>query len=569
MSDVVRFAVELTQRGYSCYPVNVGTDADGDKVLTFRDGRWAAGEYPAAPDEITQHWQGFGGIAINTGRSGLVVVDIDTKHGKDGFAALRDSGVELPDTPVKVSTPSGGEHWFYREPDGVAVQSDNSGKLADGVDIRARGGIVLAPPTETPGVGSYVFKGKVRPVSELPEFPRSIAEALSLRKAEVHTADERPVLTFDQRQRMSAKLDRILRDLSTMEDGTRNATMRLRMIRLFGIAMTLGEDLNAVADLAREAYFESGGTAERELESFIEWAQDHARYELPEEETDEAFEAEIARRIRDERIKEEVKARLSPLKVTAISDEDILEFNPDLGDEDWFIPDLLPRGETVLLFGPPNAGKSFAGIDLVMGLATGTQAWGRDIEQGKALYLAGEGIRRLAVRQRAWEVFNQKTASKEQVQLRKMRLLLGSDESVAQHRELAKNFGADLIVVDTMMRASEGLVLENPGEASRAIAQLDRLREYNPRATVVVLHHPAKSNPDNPSGSFPIEGNVDTILKFINDGGVRTMSVKKSKEGGTSWTGTYQLKDIRIPGTRLSSAALAPCDPVTWDHFQD
>jgi len=565
MSRVVDFAGALTQRGYSTYPCNVSVDVDGDKQLSFKDGKWAAGEYPTEPEELAEHWTGFTGVIINTGRSGMVVVDIDTKKGKNGFDALRAAGVELPDTPVKVRTPSGGEHWYYREPEGVTVKSDNNGTVAEGVDIRARGGIVIAPPTEVPGSGAYEYinpRGMVT-VAELPEFPMDVAEVLQPRKTEIRTADTKPTLTLVERQRMQNKLDRILRDLSTMEDGTRNATMRLRMIRLFGIAMTLGEDPHNVAALAREAYFESGGTAEHELESFIEWAQQHARFELPEDE-DEAFEAEVARGIRDAKIREEVKARLSPVRPSRVSDEDILEFDPDLGTGDWIIEGLLPKNETVILFGPPNAGKSFAGIDLALGMATGTKAWGREVDPGRVMYLAGEGTRRLAVRRKAWEVFNQKEAPKGSVQLRKMRLLLASDESVAEHQELVKAFRPSLIVVDTMMRATEGLVLENPGEASRAIAQLDRVREANPGATILVLHHPPESNLDKPAGAFPIRGNVDTLLKFVNEGGVRTMSIAKAREGDTSWRGTFELKDIRIPGTRLSSAALTPAVPISW-----
>jgi hypothetical protein len=566
--SVVDFAVALSKRGYSVYPVNVALDDRGKKRPEFQGAGWQKGSYPTDPDAIRDHWRGYSGIAINTELSNIVLIDIDVKR-VDGFAKLRESGVQLPPTPVRVKTPSGGEHWFYRATD-IPVQCSQN-VLAEGVDIRAIGGIAFAPPTVVDGLGTYEFVATTGMVSahELPEFPREIAEGLKRDRPTVQTADTRPALTFEQRSRLEKRLDRIIRDLSTMEDGNRNATMRLRLIRLFGIAMTLGEDPFAVAELVRSSYFESGGTAEHELESFIEWAQEHARYELPEDETDEAFEADVAATIRRAKVQEEAKARLSPLRVTGLSDEDVLEFDPTAaGDEDWLIPGLLPKGETVLLFGSPNSGKSFAAIDLALGMATGQGCWGKKIKSGRVLYLAGEGTRRLAVRRRAWEVFHQKTATKEQLQLRKMRLLLASDESVAEHRDLIKRLRSDLIIVDTMLRATEGLVLEVPGEASRAIAQLDRLREARPGSTVVMLHHPPEGNQDKPSGSYPLRGNVDTILKLVNDAGVRTMSISKSREGDTSWTGSFELRDIEIPGTSLRSAVFAASDRVPW-HGDD
>jgi KaiC/GvpD/RAD55 family RecA-like ATPase len=563
---VVDFAIALTLRGYACYPVNVRLDERGKKRPEFPGAGWQQGEYPTDRDGIRAMWDGYDGIAINTEKSNMVLIDIDVKN-VDGFAKLREAGVQLPPTPVRVRTPTGGEHWYYKAPAGIPVQTDNSGKLCAGVDVRAIGGIGFAPPTVVEGLGKYEFydPNAMVHVEELPEFPRSVAEGLRREQPKVQTTDTRPALTFEQRARFQAKMDRILRDLSTMEDGQRNATMRLRMIRLFGIAMSLGEDLHAVAELARSAYFESGGSAEHELESFIEWAQKHAKFELPDDETDEAFEAEVASVIRRAKIQEEAKARLSPLKVTGLSDEDVLEFDPSAaGDEDWLIDGLLPRGETVILFGSPNSGKSFAAIDLALGMATGQGAWGKTIRPGRVMYLAGEGTRRLAVRRRAWEVFHQRTVAKESLQLRKMRLLLASDESVAEHRDLIKRHQSDLIIVDTMLRATEGLVLEVPGEASRAIAQLDRLREARPGATVMVLHHPPEGNQDKPSGSYPLRGNVDTILKLVNDAGVRTMSIAKSREGDTSWTGTFELRDIEIPGTRWRSAVFAASDRVAW-----
>src|SRR5690606_81209 len=157
---------------------------------------------------------------------------------------------------------------------------------------------------------------------------------------------------------------------------------------------------------------------------------------------------------RQEKIKEEVRARLSPIEVTSITDDDVLEFDPEALKGDWWIDGILPRGETVILFGSPTSGKSFAAIDLAMGVASGSEAWGKSVKQGRVLYLAGEGTRRLSLRRKAWEVFHQ--SEPDAVQYRKMRLLLGSDKSVAQHRDLVTRTGADIIVVDSLLRASVG-----------------------------------------------------------------------------------------------------------------
>ncbi len=83
------------------------------------------------------------GTGLATGaRSGFLVVDLDVKRGDDGpanFAALG----PCPDT-FTVSTPSGGKHLYFAHVPGAR---NSAGKIALGVDIRAEGGYVVAPPT--------------------------------------------------------------------------------------------------------------------------------------------------------------------------------------------------------------------------------------------------------------------------------------------------------------------------------------------------------------------------------------------------------------------------------------
>lgn len=93
-------------------------------------------------------------IAIATGPAGLVVIDLDPRHG--GFATWGRLDVEhgpISTDTLTVHTPSGGVHRYYRAPAGVIVPS-SVGRLGLGVDVRAAGGYVVAPPSRLPS-GSY------------------------------------------------------------------------------------------------------------------------------------------------------------------------------------------------------------------------------------------------------------------------------------------------------------------------------------------------------------------------------------------------------------------------------
>lgn len=81
-------------------------------------------------------------IGVHCGRSGLVVVDLDRKHGKDGFTSLEAAGRDLPRTFNYTSRSGSGEHHMYRAPAGVQLTIDRDLKGMPGVDIRSGIGMV-------------------------------------------------------------------------------------------------------------------------------------------------------------------------------------------------------------------------------------------------------------------------------------------------------------------------------------------------------------------------------------------------------------------------------------------
>ncbi|MBX7070128.1 MAG: bifunctional DNA primase/polymerase [Microthrixaceae bacterium] len=88
-------------------------------------------------------------VGVATGRvSGLVVIDIDPRHG--GLASMRallDEHGPLPDGP-RVRTGSGGWHLLFSSPAAPVKNSVN--RVGPGIDVRSDGGYVIAPPSLHP-----------------------------------------------------------------------------------------------------------------------------------------------------------------------------------------------------------------------------------------------------------------------------------------------------------------------------------------------------------------------------------------------------------------------------------
>lgn len=114
-------------------------------------------------------WTGCN-IGIAPGPSGLVILDVDRKKGKDGFATLAKLGIELPDT-YAVRTPSHGEHHYFAAPPGVEIRLSAS-QIGDGLDIRAWGGMIVAAGSEIDGVPYEVIRD-VQPLA-LPDDLRGL-----------------------------------------------------------------------------------------------------------------------------------------------------------------------------------------------------------------------------------------------------------------------------------------------------------------------------------------------------------------------------------------------------------
>ncbi|MFI8909141.1 bifunctional DNA primase/polymerase [Streptomyces albidoflavus] len=170
-------------------------------------GRWCHGFRAATldPTVIERWWGGEPrlGVGVACGPAGLVVIDIDAherplpdrdrllpgvsiSEGVDltglanGFhtlgvlAALR--GTVSPaddDTTLRVRTPSGGLHVWYRAASGhrwrCSTGSGGGRALAWQVDVRAHGGYIVAPGTVTEA-GSYTPVGSAGRVAPLPAW---------------------------------------------------------------------------------------------------------------------------------------------------------------------------------------------------------------------------------------------------------------------------------------------------------------------------------------------------------------------------------------------------------------
>lgn len=138
-------ACDLAGLGWFVFPLverkaRLGVDETGS--------RWGSSTDPVVIRERFKRVRGVDGVGIAAGESNLLVLDVDTTdgHEHDGLASLAEMEATCGTLPPTVAavTPSGGRHHYFR---GVSGIKNSAGKIGLGLDIRAEGGFIVAPPS--------------------------------------------------------------------------------------------------------------------------------------------------------------------------------------------------------------------------------------------------------------------------------------------------------------------------------------------------------------------------------------------------------------------------------------
>lgn len=203
------------------------------------------------PDQIEAWWRRWpaANVAIATGAPGPDVLDFDVKDGAPGLATyrrLRDAGL-LRGAFAYVWTPSGGRHLYY-----VGTEQGCGTVRGHGVDFKARGGYVVAPPSRT-GDGVYQMRGHrwVEAEADWPAIRALLSPPARLPTSGIKLGDHGALVRF----------------VEGLEPGNRNNGLHWAASK----AAQSGAEHSAFAELARAAA--AAGLGDAEIRRTIESAR--------------------------------------------------------------------------------------------------------------------------------------------------------------------------------------------------------------------------------------------------------------------------------------------------------
>jgi len=415
-------------------------------------------------------------LGLATGAaSGLLVLDVDPAHGgtESLRALLNAHGVDVPET-VTAATGGDGTHYYFRA-DGASFPS-SAGRLGSGLDIRAEGGYVVAPPSLHLSGQPYEWAFPLSPDDvPLASVPAWLANAIL---AAPHPTQ--PQTSSD----------------GTIASGTRNVTLT----SMAGSMQRVGMTYSAITAALRVENTEqcSPPLPESEVESI---ARSVTRY-APAFDSPTLEIAPPAKRI-----------------LRFITASEFCDSVPE--DVAWIAPPWVAAGSITELAGKvKQAGKTTLLLALCRAVLDGDTFLGEPTIAGKVAYLTEQtgpsfrqALRRAGLDNRdgflmlPWATCNG----------------LPWPEVMRQATKMALDHGAVLLIVDTLGQFA-GIEGDSENSSGAALAAMQPLQLASAQGlAVVVARHERKSGGepgDSARGSSAFTGAVDIVISLRrSDGG--------------------------------------------------
>ncbi len=389
MSSNRDIALRLADAGLKVFPCDwrpKSADDPSPSKKPLTEGDWQAA---ATCDEATIRgwWERWPEalVGLPAGLNGLLVLDPDRHGGPDGveaFQRLAEANGGLPDGVPKVRTQSGGQHFYFKQP--AQRIGCGEGALPDGINVRGRGGYVIAP-------GSTLADGRAWVCDDpdfalraglgfLPEPPGWLIAILTARKE--RRAPEGGALmpddvTPEEIARLTRMAERRFDKISRMVPGTGRGTEYANLGREWGPMLNSGQlDIPEWTAKVREAMPDDPADAEHSFLNGIsqsdgsgianKLAQLRAWKQLP----------GVAEAIANARgldlSADRGEAIHGPAPLRLIRPEDFLK--RQVSPRKWVVPDWIPCGVVTALYGDGGIGKSLLAQQLQSACATGS-AW--------------------------------------------------------------------------------------------------------------------------------------------------------------------------------------------------
>ncbi len=241
----------------------------------------------------------------------------------------------------------------------------------------------------------------------------------------------------------------------------------------------------------------------------------------------------------------------------------------------WVVDGVIPGSGVAVIFGQPNAGKTFITLDMALHVAHGVEWFGRRTQQRPVVYVGLEGVGGIGNRLKGlmlarWPdlIVKKPALSNNDSEDMPMHFLLGEsfrfalEDDQDTHRLIAAvsemAIEKPLFIIDTLALAIAGN--ENDNEVMAAVARQANHLSAATNGTVILLHHPNKGNENDMRGGSALRGAVDAAILISGDKDKgRAWTMTKTRDGEVGTGGAFDLVPVTLDDASSDKSAVTTC----------
>lgn len=186
----------------------------------------------------------------------------------------------------------------------------------------------------------------------------------------------------------------------------------------------------------------------------------------------------------------------------------------EAGEINWLCDGLLTMGGFSLIVGPPKSGKSTLLRQLVLSVAQGGHFLGRDITQGRVLYLTFE--EQPEVLKKQFDAAGRRAG--DPITVHVGNVFANPDVVYDDIQAAIQEYEPTLVILDTLFDVIQLETINDYNEVKKALAKMRTIaRETGTH--IIGVHHTNKGGEGNNSimGSNAIHGALDTLMRFVQE----------------------------------------------------
>lgn len=476
------------------------------------------------------------GVGVITGAvSGIFVIDSDQGQGKPGAESLNDIQMINGDLPytVQAKTGGGGVHYVFKHPGNGTLITTAKNVLGAGVDVRGDGGFIVTAPSIHESGRHYIWDDAANPrTTRIVDAP---AWVIDLARGDASSSGQRGKATGS---------GEIIRDAwGNVVDGRERHMVSIvcgviaSQLRITGVLPTAEAVVEEAwpsyerTTKARGASLDADGRGlvlMRHRAGHMLRRASSGKWKVsanPSEKEEDAPGSEWTSS------PDNADKRGSPDIFETLDIAGLLALPP----VEWLIAGLLTTDGFSVVYGPPGSLKTFLVLDQCLHICANRPWHGRAVRSGKVLYVAGEGVRGIARRIKAWCLRYEVDPSELPFRLLAASINLSQPEvvkklirtAVAQMEEDGECVA--LVVIDTVARSIPGLDENSAQEMGTFVSAVEKIK-LGIGSHLLGVHHSGKDETRGARGSNALLGAVDTMVRVKRDKDRLTVEIEKQKD---------------------------------------